>query len=280
MHHLTKQPNALIFLLPAVLLSACATLPQMPPEYADAPAGTAFAYTFTPSDSAYLRRFARQCDLEALVFGAQTDLERVYRVSSWVNGLWRHHSSNRPSANDPLTILREVEEGERFRCVEYARVIHGALSALDMRCRLISMYKREPERTSSSHVACEVFLDEQSKWVFVDGQWNAIPVLGGVALNAVELQRELVKRNREVTFYERGFMPVYRRWVADYLFYLSFNPDSRVGISSFSHKNILLGPLNLPIPEYITKWHAENGHRLVDSTIVIRDVATFYASPE
>lgn len=280
MHHLVRQRRVLIFLLPAVLLSACATLAQTPPEYAETPAKLEFTYTFTPADSAYLRRFARQYDLQALVSGAQTDLERVYRVSSWVNGLWRHHGSNRPSANDPLTILREAEQGERFRCVEYARVIHGALSALDMRCRLISMYKRQPERTSSSHVACEVFLDDQSKWVFVDGQWNAIPVLGGVALNAVELQRELVKRNRDVTFYERGFMPVYRRWVADYLFYLSFNPDSRVGTTSFSHKNVLLAPVNLPIPDYITKWHAKNGYRLADSTVVIRDAARFYASPE
>ncbi len=280
MGNMIRQPRDVFLILLAAALTACSTLPRTPPEYGGTPAEAQFAYAFTPADSDYLRRFAREHDLQSLVAGAETDLERVYRVSSWVNGLWRHHSSNTPSANDPLTILREVKQGERFRCVEYARVIHGTLSALGMRCRLISMYKRNPERTTSSHVACEVFLEDQSKWAFVDGQWNAIPVLDGIALNAVELQRKLVDRNGELEFYGQGVMPVYRRWIADYLFYLSFNPDSRVGITSFNHRNVLLAPVNLPRPEYITKWHAQNGYRLEDSTVVIHDVESFYAPPQ
>lgn len=280
MRTMMRHPRAVFLVVLAAALTACSTLPKTPPEYGGAPAEVQFAYTFTPADSGYLRRFAREYDLEGLVAGAQTDLERVYRVSSWVNGLWRHHSSNRPLANDPLTILEEVEQGERFRCVEYARVIHGALSALDMRCRLLSMYKRNPERTASSHVACEVFLEDQSTWAFVDGQWNAIPVLDGTALNAVELQRRLVAGDWDMEFYRRGVMPAYRRWIADYLFYLSFNPDSRVGITSFNHKNVLLAPVNLPTPEYVTKWHAQNGYRLEDSTVVIHQVSSFYAPPQ
>jgi transglutaminase-like putative cysteine protease len=155
-----------------------------------------------------------------------------------------------------------VQEGERFRCVEYARVIHGALSSLGLQSRIVSLYRASPESTTKSHVVVEAYLPEAGRWVFVDGQWNAIPVLDGEPLNAVELQRAVARDAAGLSFYDQGPLRRYQRWIDDYLVYLSFNRDSRVGITRFRSKKIMLVSENLPVPRYATAWHAERDYRL------------------
>jgi hypothetical protein len=266
-----------------LVLGACSSFQATRPVF-DTQAGQdsslRYTYAFTPADSAYLRSFAQEYDLPERVRGAETELEWLYRISSWVHGLWRHHRSNAPSTNDPAAILEAVQEGERFRCVEYARVIHGALSSLGLQSRIVSLYRASPESTTKSHVVVEAYLPETGTWVFVDGQWNAIPVLDGEPLNAVELQRAVARNAAGLSFYGQGSMRLYQRWIDDYLVYLSFNPDSRVGITRFRSKNIMLVPENLPVPRYATAWHAERNYRLERSTRVVRSTRLFYRAPE
>ena len=46
----------------------------------------------------------------------------------------------------------------------------------------------ETSMSGGGHVVKEVFLDKLQKWVYVYGQFNAMPSLNGIPLNTVEFQ--------------------------------------------------------------------------------------------
>jgi transglutaminase-like putative cysteine protease len=187
----------------------------------------------SPSES-YLTTLRTQYGLDAVVSGARSDFERVRLVSRWVRGRWEHNGDNVADPGDPLSILQGAARGQRFRCVEYAVVLSGALNALGIPARVLGLKTQDVETraTGAGHVVAEAYLRDQGKWVLVDGQWDAIPMLGGVPLNAVELQRALARRERGlgVTSISRTDAAAYFAWTAPYLYYFDAALDQRVGV--------------------------------------------------
>ena len=223
---------------------------------------------FTHTDD-YLKKLREEYKLEEKVANCKSDYEKVQVITDWVHNLWKHDGSNAPAQNDPLFILHEVEKGQRFRCVEYGKVISGCLQALGMQARTLGLKTADVETRPSGagHVGTEVFLRDLKKWVFIDGQWNAIPELNGTPLNAVELQSALAEKKAGLRFPKLS-MPetlIYKKWITPYLYYLDVSSSGR---------RLMLGPVGAKKP---TKFQINSNLTVHDYT---HSVKVFYAEPK
>lgn len=218
------------------------------------------------SDS-YLQTLRTEFQLEALVEDCTSDLERVQVIAHWVYNLWDHDGDNAPAERHPLFILREVQKGERFRCVEYGVVISGSLQALGIPARHLSLKTADVETRSSGagHVVTEAYLRDLNKWVFIDGQWNVIPFLNGIPLNAVELQRALANNEKGLDLGLKAAQSIfYRRWIAPYLYYFDVWANGQ---------HIMLGPSGVEAPTVF------QGKSPINVSIYTHDPSLFYTPP-
>jgi len=170
-------------------------------------------------------------DMEGLVCKAADDYEKLRLILGWVQKQWKHHGNNKPSKSDPLTILKEASEGKKFRCVEYAIVVAACTRSLGMPSRKLGLKRSDVEtaKSGAGHVVAEVWLKQLNKWVFVDGQWGAIPEMNEVPLNAVEFQDAIARKmpGLKIRFATKENEKEYLAWVAPYLYYFDFNLDQR-----------------------------------------------------
>lgn len=195
------------------------------------------AYTFwyeKGEANPYLASLKNKYGLQQLVEGLASDSARALRILNWVHHQWKHNGSNEPSKKDALTILAEVKEGKNFRCVEYGIVTTAALNAIGLPARVLGLKTKEVETTESGagHVLLEVYLKDLRKWVVLDGQWNTMPVLNGVPLNAVEFQQAISKNYdalqiRSLTGEDKA---AYIKWIFPYLYYFDVAFDNRESI--------------------------------------------------
>lgn len=65
----------------------------------------------------------------------------------------------------------------------------GCLNSLGIPARSIGLKTKDVETRDyvAGHVATEAYLKDYRKWVFIDGQWGLIPLMGDMPLNAIQL---------------------------------------------------------------------------------------------
>lgn len=51
----------------------------------------------------------------------------------------------------------------------------------------------ETTKYGAGHVLLEVYLNDLKKWALLDGQWDAVPMINNIPLNAVEFQKAIVE---------------------------------------------------------------------------------------
>jgi transglutaminase-like putative cysteine protease len=217
-----------------------------------------FTFRLSAPDDPYLARLREEYALGELVKGKRSEYEKVRAVSRWVRTRWEHNGSNMPEKPDPISILEEAKQGKRFRCVEYSAVLAGALNAVGVRARVLSLLTEDVETRESgaAHVVAEAYLVDKKKWVMVDGQYDVIPTLKGKPLGAVEFQRALAKREKGlgVDTFSDVKADGYFEWVAPYLFYFITKFDGRYGVAA-SRKELVLVPVGAKEPKVVQrKW--------------------------
>ena len=222
-----------------------------------------------PSDP-YLRTLRETYGLDAVVVDAQTDLDRVRALSRWVRTRWEHNGEAVPVRSDPVSILVEAAAGRRFRCVEYAIVLAGALRSVGIEARVVGLKRADVETRPSGagHVVAEAYLRDRRRWVMVDGQWDALVTRDGEPLSAVEVQQALVERVPGLAVESRSGTSAgtYYRWIAPYLYYFDVATDARVspGVATSA---VMLVPLGAPSPTVFQRTgtiRAAYTHRLGD----------------
>ena len=235
-----------------------------------------YEFIWNNPEDPYLTELRTKYELEKLVAGAKSDLDRVKMITRWVSGLWKHDGSNTPKQNDPLYILDQVQKGERFRCVEYAIVINGCLNALGIPSRTLSLKTADVETRESGagHVVVEAWLRDARRWAFADGQWNAVPTYNNEPISAVEFQRYIAKDSSRLRI--EGFNGIkriiYFNWIAEYLYYFDIPLDSRVVGQSMPQK-LMLVPLGAPRPTVFQRnWPITN-------MAYTNSVRAFYPTP-
>ena len=213
--------------------------------------------TWCPYDSAYLARLRENYDLDGLVAGCKTEFEKVQAITEWVTNLWPHDGDHIPEQSDPLFLLdRVTKEGEQYRCVEYGTVISGCLNALGIPTRTIGLKSQDMETREygAGHVAAEAYLKDYKKWVFIDGQWGMIPLMGETPLNAVQLGEVLQHPGSYeesvhfLSFQENSSSErEYGNWIGEYLYY--FDVTAYMESASGREPNhIMLIPIDSPEP--------------------------------
>lgn len=214
---------------------------RQPLEWNDAELTEAIEITIPGPDDANLAALRTKYDLDRVVAGATDDYDKLRRLLKWTHDRWQHNGNNEPSKSDPLTILTEAEQGKRFRCVEYGIVLAGCAQAMGMPARVLGLKRKDVEtaKSGAGHVVTEIWLESKKKWVFADGQWDAIPEKDGMPLNAIEFQAAFAKNDPALKIRSSSDTNAddYIAWVVPYLYYFDFNLDQRLFADSTDHAN-------------------------------------------
>ncbi|MGE4434171.1 MAG: transglutaminase-like domain-containing protein [Bacteroidales bacterium] len=248
--------NTIVLLVGSMLLCSCTSFYSwigVSPSarmngisFAETPTDPRFVFDYPDTcGNGYLDSLRATYALDQLIVEDSNDLQRIASVLDWTSQQWSHHGSNAPSKQDAWTILKEAREGKQFRCVEYGIVASAALNAVGLKARVLGLKTRDVERVmrGAGHVVAEVYSDEWGKWIFLDPQFNVLPVLDGLPLNAVEFQQALVEKNPSLTLVNKeGTLSQeeaarYTDWVGKYLYYFDALFDQR-SLRDESYKRI------------------------------------------
>ncbi|AYA36911.1 transglutaminase domain-containing protein [Hymenobacter oligotrophus] len=215
--------------------------------YSTEPAAAGATFQFSSPNSAYLQTLRERYGLEAVVANQPTALGKAQALCAWVHNRLTHDGRSACSKADPLGILEEVTRGKAVQCVEFGRVLAGALTAVGLPARPLYLKAKNADTRAAAggHVLTEVWLPDYQKWVVVDGQWDVIPTLNGVPLNAAELSGALASgaagldgltsSNAKIRFYYR--------WLRPYLYYLDAPLDNRYEQPTAAAAHLMLVPL-------------------------------------
>jgi Transglutaminase-like superfamily len=96
--------------------------------------------------------------------------ETAVRLLAWVSARWPHANAH-VDEQDAVEILRLVEKGKRFACVEYSTVLSQALNAFGIPARVVNLYTDDYHvGLGKGHVVSEAWIDRRDDWVVFDGQ--------------------------------------------------------------------------------------------------------------
>lgn len=193
-----------------------------------------FYYPDTTNND-YLKRLRIDYRLNSITSIHQDDFAKITAILNWTNSQWSHSGSNTPSKYDPITILEEAKNGNKFRCVEYGIVLAGALNSIGIPSRVLALKTSDVEnvRYGAGHVVAESYSKKFEKWIFIDGQYNVIPVLGEIPLNGVEFQKAILENSEELQIVNsKGEVSIeeksqYINWISKYLYYFDTKFDNR-----------------------------------------------------
>ena len=234
----TKHIFKLVGLL---LLSSCSVLQITPSkkiisiEFSDEPANEKYQFVYQNiENSPDLLTIKQLYGLDSVANLGNSEFEKILHLLKWTNNRWTHNGSNEPSKSNTITILKEASEGKKFRCVEYGIVLRTVLASNDIKARTLGLKTRDVETTKygAGHVLTEVWSTQFNKWFMLDAQFNIVPVLDNIPLNAVEFQNAIIQRKNfklvdidgEV---ESKLAQGYMDFIPHYLYYFDYAFDQR-----------------------------------------------------
>jgi Transglutaminase-like superfamily len=92
------------------------------------------------------------------------------QLLGWVAGRWQHANAH-VDEQDAVAIVKLVDKGERFACVEYSTVLSQALNASRIPARVVNLYAEGYHAgLGKGHVVSEAWIDGLDAWVVLDGQ--------------------------------------------------------------------------------------------------------------
>jgi transglutaminase-like putative cysteine protease len=149
-------------------------------------------------DPRHPRAAALREALPAAVRQANTQLEKVQALSTWLASSWEHTSSGRAAQYTPWDALSILEWGPRRQghhgqrpvamCVHYAVALVSCCQVLGIPARCAAV--TGGINTGEGHFVAEVWFPEWGKWVMVDPNSDSIAWKEGVPLSIGEIQRE------------------------------------------------------------------------------------------
>ncbi len=214
---------------------------------------------------------------------SKTQIDKVLTILNWTRTRWEHRGDVSPKKNDAISILDEVKEGGRFPCFAYGYVLASQLKVAGFKSRVIYLKTMDiaTSMRGGGHVATEVFIDELQKWAFVDAQFNTMPFLNDVPLNAVELQNAIRTNFDKLEFRSLGSIDKmsYINFVQPYLFYFDCSFDQRESVITERNningkRSLMLVPLEIENPTFMLLWNSK-----IDYCAYTNSIGDFYAQP-
>lgn len=231
-------------------------------------------YTFYYSDTTgnlYLRKLRTEYSLDSIANQYNNELDKIKAILGWANKQWTHNGNNNPEKSDALSILKEAAEGKNFRCVEYGIVASAALNSIGIQSRVLSLKTRDVEKVKygAGHVVAETYSKDLNKWIFIDPQYNAMPVLNEMPLNGIEFRDAIYTQNPKLKIVKlEGEHLIkdqesYIKWVGKYLYFFDTSFDQRVMYGKKSKKyegktRLMLVPIGEENPTIFQKKYELN----------------------
>ncbi len=283
--------NAFLILL---LLTSCSTLyPTWPSDsvkkvdFENKPVNAMLTFQYADTTkNTYLKNLRTNYGLDTIVSPYTNEIDKIKAILDWTHKQWVHNGSNTPSSSDPLTISQEAKDGKSFRCVEYGIVSSAALSSLGIPSRVLSLKTVDVKRVKygAGHVAAEAYSKELKKWIFIDGQFNAIPVLNNVPLNAVEFQKAITEKKDALKIVNKyGELSKeeheeYINWIGKYLYFMDINFNNRHEFSGNQllvdgKKSLMVVPVKAKHPTVFQRKYP------IDYCLYTNNVHDFYQKP-
>lgn len=294
----TKMNKKYIIILSALIfLSACSpvyrffnispSIKLKEVKFADNAANQAYKFQYPDTtNNKYLRELRTNYGLDTINSKFEEEIDKIKAILDWTHKQWTHSGSNTPSKSDPLTILKEAKEGNNFRCVEYGIVSSAALNSIGIPSRVLALKTADVEKVKygAGHVVAESYSEEFKKWIFIDGQFNAIPVLNNIPLNAVEFQKAITENIDQLRIinikgaFSKEAKEKYINWISKYLFYFDIRFDNR--FISYKDKvkingkpKLMLVPLNAENPSVFQRKSK------IDYCLYTNNINDFYQKP-
>jgi len=243
-----------------------------------------FVYPDTINNQ-FLGQLRNENNLLELTKNCKTVLEKVLVVTNWANKQWKHNGNNEPSKSDALTILKEAKQGNKFRCVEYGIVLASALNSIGVKSRVLALKTKDVEivKAGAGHVLAEAYLDDLKKWVMLDAQFNLVPVLNDVPLNAVEFQQTIVRQAKFKLIDKNGKVvgkrfKQYMGFIPQYLYFFDYAFDQRSvarddKLTVNGKKKVMLVPLGAQNPSVFQI------NSKIDYCLYTNSIVDFYRVP-
>jgi len=234
-------------------------------------------FVFCGYDSKYLEELSFVVGMGNGEARFHDDFEKSTFLCYWTSSQWRHSGSNVPLQEDPVWILKQARNGERFRCVEYSVVLHGILCAAGIRSRVLYLRTVDVEtrKFGAGHVVVEAYILKYKKWVMFDPQNNVYAVAYETPLNALELAVALENEPAAVTFPTIGKLmrKKYVKFIQPYLYY--FHSDLKIKYPpDYPRTQVVLMPMNSKVPEKF------QGYPLNVTIIPTNSYLSFYPGQE
>ncbi len=209
-------------------------------------------FNFCAYESEYLKQLSDMSGIDLKFIDIKNDFMKSKSFCSWVHSQWRHSGSNIPLRGDPVSILTEAKEGDRFRCVEYSILLHGILCTAGIRGRVLYLRTADVEnrKIGAGHVVVESFTEIHKKWVMFDPQNNVYAEVDGIPLNAFELGQVLENAPDSVGIPGMGrfFRKKYISFIQQYLYY--FHTDIKMAYpQNYPRTQVVLMPIGSKVPE-------------------------------
>jgi hypothetical protein len=245
-----------------------------PLEWDRAQPAPEFRQLFDSPETAEFVDLRREFSIDEILGGAKDDYERLRRLTHWVSTRWQHSPDRMASRSDPLTILREAQNGGRFICREYAIALAGVAAAYGLPSRVLNLLPRDVETRSEAHSVAEVWLDQFQKWVLADGQYGAIGELEGVPLNGVELQAAFAEDRPVVCSAGNDTCNEWKPFILRNAFYFKTADSQRLFRRSMKSQLVLV-PRGAPNP----RKFAGGNEEVFAGAIYTSNPDGFYAAP-
>jgi len=147
-------------------------------------------YDWEDIDSPEMDTLRKEFQLQAVIGTEGTEFEKMKRLLNWVATRWRHDGSKMAPVRSALAILRDVEDGKRYCCANYADVLIDCMRALGYPIRFAGLRTEDAGyNMGGGHGCVEVWSNQYQKWILLDVQNNAWWEHNGFPLSAYECHK-------------------------------------------------------------------------------------------
>jgi hypothetical protein len=217
-----------------------------PATYSTGVSGTTYSIVYADTTgNAFLALLRTKYNLAQVIAGATTDLQRVVKLTDWVHNKWQHDGNNSPNGQNTDQLLTGASQGSRYSCVGYGICLAGCLNAIGLKSRVLGLKRKDVETASccAGHVCMEVFLNDVQKWVLADAQFDIVPSLNNVPLNAYELRNAIANNLDALTLKgASNNKQSYTSFVAPYLYFFDFKINNSDNGNYIPAKSLILVP--------------------------------------
>ena len=151
-----------------------------------------YTFVYEDLDEPRLARLREEEGLDAIVAGAETDVEAMARLRHYVRTLWQHTHPDPPPPADALELLHHIRKGKTGGfCGNFTTVYVQCCAAMGLHARQISVKWED----GGGHSVAEVWSDDLGRWALMDTDSDYHYLRDGIPLNALDLHRAWVERD-------------------------------------------------------------------------------------